>query len=200
MLVDRETLKDYLVTNNCRDPEGALAPFERLFQMAETDEYPLVSAEAIDQENLMKAVSLATDRLVSKVMLISHTDFLPMPGWLVEEFKKNLGACLGSSLWVIMRENSFKGKLRNEDLPCFFRNLDRSLLVTMNNLGLCDSDALTMCLRLSYSHGLGYYFGLCLLNDHEQIAKLKPLVELWCQCLPIGFKQDEPETLLVICK
>lgn len=43
------------------------------------------------------------------------------------------------------------------------------------------------------------YLGSCLINDQEKIKVLRLLVEFWGQCLILGFKDDEPETLIVVC-
>jgi hypothetical protein len=211
MSVNREALKNFLKENGCQDPEGALAPLEKLFQIAESGQYPLAPVEEIYREALIEVVASATGRPASKIVLISLSDhFLnfPKPDWMDQGvYEKSFGDSL-----VINLEVSFGYSLR-DSLWGFGNSLGDILQVTLEialevNLGknLRDnfidspSDRFKGILWDNLDVSIFYYLGFCLLNDQQQIAKLRPLVELWSKCLILGFKKDEPETLLVICE
>jgi hypothetical protein len=205
MSVNRETLKNFLKENGCLDPEGALAPLEKLFQIAETGEYLLASAEEIDQENLIKAVSLATGRPVSKVALVSLKDMNSFEFNLVDNFDASLmriGNILKSNFRVRF-ESSFGvgfGTILMARLESNLMERIGDSLWSILFKGPVEDTSKFNCLMINLGTNIFYYLGFCILNDQQQIAKLRPLVELWSKCLILGFKQDEPETLLVICK
>jgi hypothetical protein len=205
MSVDREALKNFLNDNGCQDFEGALASLEKLFQIAESGQYSLAPVEEIYREALIEAVISATSRSVSKVVFISLSNTFPKPEWMTQEayetsFRDSLGdsfgVSLGDSLWTILRFRL--GAILGDSLGI---SLGISLVDSLvDSLGDSLGDSFGVSLGVSLMDSIFYYLGFCLLNDQQQIAKLRPLVELWSKCLILGFKQDEPETLLVICK
>lgn len=206
MSVNRELLKNFLATSGCQDPEGALAPLEKLFQIAESGQYLLAPIEEIYRESLIEVVASATGRPVSKVVFISLSNPFPKPEWMTQEaydtsFRDSLGDSfgdsLGASFWT-----SLRFRLGLSLVDSLRVSLGDSLGDSLGVVSLWDSVRLSLGASLWDSLGASifYYLGFCLLNDQQKIAKLRPLVELWSKCLILGFKQDEPETLLVICK
>jgi hypothetical protein len=213
MSVNREALKNFLKENGCQDPEGALTLLEPLYQIAESGKYPLAPIEEIYREALIEAVISATSRSVSKVVFISLSNPFPKPDWMTQEiyeksFRDSLGDSFGHS-YLASYLNSLRDNLGDIRLKILSRRLSSILSESLSS-SLLDSFSGSLRNKFRDSHinglwtilrgSLFCYLGYCLLNDQEQIAKLRPLVEILSKCLILGFKQDEPETLLVICK
>jgi len=173
MLTNGQELVDFLTENGCQDVAGAMKPLTKLFEFAESGKFELTLRNRINQKRLKKAVSLATGRPVSKIAFVSLANPFPKPDWMSQEvYEDSLWASLGNSLSASLWA-SFEASLRDSLWTSLWTNLEDSLF---------------------------YYLGFCILNDQEKIDKLKPLVEFWGQCFILGFKFDEPETLLVVCR
>lgn len=205
MRSNRQKLADFLRASGCLDVEGALSPLTRLFDFAKLNEYPLWSPNEINQPKLRKVVALATGRPVSKIAFICLSNPCLKPEWMTQElFKASLRSCteysfghsLLASLGSDLRE-SLDYKIWANISTYLAEGLGYALSVNIIGAGLWDN--IGGSIKESLWNCLHSYLGSCLINDQEKIKALRLLVEFWSVCLILGFKDDEPETLIVVC-
>jgi len=206
MAVDRQALADFLAKNSVGDDMWIMDPLEAFFKITETGQYPLLSEEEINLAVLKEAISLATDRRVTKVTFISLSQPFVKPDWMSQivyncSFRASLGTELGQSFYKNIWWSSSWNRFRNVFNASLWKNLRDILQDSIKNSfwnGLRSSfkETLTTNIYQMLFSYLGYY----LLNEQERVEELKPLIEFCSKCWILGFKDDEPETLLVICK
>lgn len=224
---NRDSLESFLQINGCKDPKGALAPLEGLFAKIDNGSYGLTAQKDLNQCQVSGSVALATGEVVSKVLFISLDNPFFKPDWMTENayfdsLENSLQIAshcdLIAKINIIFWEDvEYRLRIKQElfdhidislirDLACVVMDdFNFSLINNTQNAGWLNFVlSLVHDLEFGFKNeirmSLFYYLCYCLLNDQEKIARLKPLMDLWNQCLPLGFKKGEPGTLLVICK
>lgn len=115
-----------------------------------------------------------------------------------EKIMIQLGDEIGDCIRLIM----FSDYIENEGVIKVALDSCRTKVNSLNNMSLI-TDNLRDVLRESIENGifftLYYHFFFTLTGNLEAAAELQPLVDLYRQCWVVGFKEDERETLVVVC-
>ena len=204
--VRKGDLISFLEKNGCDSAEEVLAALEPHFALADLGTHPLLR---LDKKEIIQAVNPLT-RKINEVSFIELDNPFEKPGWmkesshesaikeLLKEALKNLKD-LGDDTVEIALDEELGDKLWN---------------VLWNTLGGSFRSALGESLGSEWTNRLGgtssftmgiwfhvfIFAGLHLTNDKKEAEKLLPYVQMLAKCLPIGWSNENPGTILIITK
>lgn len=210
---DKHRLIDFMEKNGLKN--GAVTDlFDDLanfYLTAKTGEFLLSACSDIHQE-IVKRDLLDIGKPIDKVITVPLTQHpYPKPEWMSQRaYEESLLLSLGKTYWIgsdAKYSHAFKNAFGSAPLHHFHEAFNSFLWNDLsvsfksnlrqafgNGVGIAIEDHVVENLRSS----IFYYLGYSMLNNEEEIAKLRPQVKLWSYCWTLGFKNDEPETLIVI--
>lgn len=195
MAVDRTVLRDFLMEhakNPARVPE-AMELLEPLFVNANRGEYHLSGHPEISAAAVALAIANATGNEVKRVAFIALADpfSTPNPDRMGEkvcprDLRDTLGGDTSFNVW--------------DDLRSVLRNSLWDVLSVgfWNSLPFRFREEMPISFWNSIEDITFFFLGFTILDDAGRIERLKPLIRLIPQAIPLGENTDEPGTWLVL--
>jgi len=208
MPVSRDALYEFLVANT---PRPALVPeamenLEPFFLQAEADEYALCTAADLDPEEAARAIALAAEIPVPRIVPVSLSVPMVRPDWLGSRqydllVHETLFSSYRDTLSPPINDRVEKLKL-SLGIPCwraFIDHLGDSLYTSLEN---CVPYSLKVPLALHHGMALWnrlfLYVASAATADAATMRRIGPLVTLCAKALPLGEKFDEKGVWLVL--
>lgn len=212
--IDRDGFRKFL-EENAKAPETvpeAMRLLEPFLLKAESGKYVLDEASELLAKSAEEAISMATDKEVTKAVLVSVKNPYPRPEWMCQKaheasLRDSLGDSFRASLWA-----SFRASLGDSFGASLWDSLRASPWVSLwdsfraspwarlrDSLRASLGDSLGDNLWYSLKVSLFYHLGYTVTGDREKVARLTPLLELLPHAIPLGEKADEPGVWIVLC-
>lgn len=198
--VNRKALREFL-TENARNKTArelipqAMDTLEPLFLTAESGKYGSKAKEVADDE-IAKAISLALDLEVAKVIPVSlDNSLIPKLEWVEDgEFLKVFEDVFWHSVWVKFRYYIEYNPMRSlqTKLWCSLNSHLHDLIKDSLRGNLRDHPADDFTGPVGFS--LLYYLSSILTGDRKTFDRLEPTIRLLPSRIPLGEKIDEPGT------
>lgn len=190
--VDRNALRKFLDDNGCKTTDECMEAIEPFFVIAETGEYTFKASKDINRGKLKRRYQAVIGNPVKKFSSFSLQRPYPKPNWLLTvnstDFWKKLPA--NTSYQRVFDETFWYG-FKRAITDGFWRQLGNVLMSRY-------WDNMTGSLTDTLRRNLFLFVGLHLGNEKEEADKIKPLLELLTDCIPLGLKADDPETVIVV--
>lgn len=198
MSVDREQLKAFLLKSgkNRRLIGPAMKTMEPFFLQVESGVWDLKASAELSEKDLARAITLATGRKVKKIDFVSRERRWPYPiveqeGFYEDDLYNRLFKGIGRRRWEKLWEN-----LESH----LILDLRKKYRVNLFKLNRDLMSYLYGCTRfqLILEDGLFYFLAFRLAGDREMVKRFTPLIKLLPHAIPLGEKEDEPGTWLVL--
>jgi hypothetical protein len=190
-------LNDNAINTEARALVAGLEPLlRRLAEIAESGRFPLAKEAGGERLKQIAGDVTLTGIQVSRCAVVSASRPFPKPEWMSEaayraSLRTSLRASLGDSLWYNL-EDSLGDRLGD--------SLRDSLRDSLGDiLGASLRDSLGASLEDSLGDSLFCCLGFALAGDRERAERLARVVESYADgVMPLSFKRDEPNVLLVL--
>lgn len=190
--VDRNALREFLDNNGCKTTDECMEALEPFFIIAETGEYTFKASKDINRGKLKRRYQTVTGQTVKKFLSFSLNKPFPKLSWSLTPNRQDFWRILKHHVtFQSVFNDNFWSSLQRAMKDGFWKQLGNVLLSRYwDNM----TDSLTDTLRSN----LFLFVGLHLSNEKEEADKIKPLLELLTDCIPLGLKADDPETVIVV--
>lgn len=216
--VDRDLLRKFLLPYCSGDAVGVhMKRLEPLFQYAISGRYWFSKPDELDEGWVARAISGAINKTVNRIIFVSADKLALKPdrepymddaGYeayckcrsvgltmsLGEPLRPNLRVSIGFGLSKLLSEKHV------EDMKnCLNKSIMSGLTISFSHelKEIVGSDIM-YSLRGSVVESLRFYIGSIVAGNQKYLVALTPLIELLPQAIPLGFKEGESGTYLVL--
>lgn len=187
----KDLMGPWLTGQGCQTTDEVMRVLDPLFRVTLKGSFSLGSAEEISKKEIRQAVCLATGTEVGEIVFQSISEPLSDLGcWIHfsdyyegKELFKILGNVTWGSLWEInmgtLGDPLRRSLGRNHKDERLWRNLVYGIGNNLNS-------------------NIFHYVALHLARKPEEGRRFEPLLILCPKCIPLAFKDDEPNTVVVL--